>query len=524
MSNVKEKIEELLSDPLLLLKKKPFWRGTSTNTIPRIYTKDIELNDTIEAQLPYLRKCIVPQDKFIQELDPDSHDVLFDDNIPQITMKVNKGYVEVKYKKMALPIQRLIRDKHVLHLCGNDTIFTLLNTDPTDKQTNDFILFKQMWMERNMDGMRTKMISTQKSLGDAGLLFYYDYKGRCKARLISYEDGYVICSHNDDNGDRILESIFYHSGDSDYIDSYDDTYMYRYVRTINSDSVYDNTWQMMPPVKHGFSEIPLVTKRGKVAWDSVQNLIEVYEVIYNIFLVIMKRHGWGILYVKGQFADEGKKIAGAIVLNDRSLDGNGSAEFKQAPSPDGMLQALESLEEAIQKGSGCTIILPKDISLSGDISGVAVEISQSLDNETALQGAIEWQNAISKMQRLAQEGFAKELVATGEKEFATAVTDFQNLKIAAKLKPWKPRSETEYNNMLIALKGSGGISEDTLIEKNTESSPDEKVRRKKEKEEALRLQEKQLALQYGNKNGDGGSNTNGDGSNTSNKNSNNQNK
>lgn len=433
-------------------------------------------------------------------------------------MKVNKGYMEIKYKKMALPIQKMIRDKHVLHLCGNDTIFTLLNTEPTEKQTQDFIRFKQMWMERNMDGMRTKMISTQKSLGDAGLLFYFDYKGRCKARLISYEDGYVICSHNDDNGDRILESIYYHSGDSDYIDSYDDTYMYRYVRTINGDSVYDCTWQRMPPVKHGFSEIPLVTKRGKVAWDSVQNLIEVYEVIYNIFLVIMKRHGWGILYVKGSFNDNGKKIAGAIVLNDTSLDGNGSAEFKQAPSPEGMLQSLESLEEAIQKGSGTTIILPKDISLSGDISGVAVEISQSLDNETAMQGAIDWQNAVSKMQRLAQEGFAKELVDTGENN--TAVTDYQTLKIASTLKPWRPRSEAEYNSTLITLKANGGISEDTLIEKNTASTPDEKSRRKKEKEEALRLQEKQLALQSGG----GGSNTNGGGSSASNNNINNQNK
>lgn len=518
MSNAEEKIEELLSDPLLLLKKKPFWRGTSTKAIPRVYNNDVDLNDKIEAQLPYLRKSIVPQDRFIQELDPNSHDVLYDENIPQITMKVNKGYMEIKYKKMALPIQKMIRDKHVLHLCGNDTIFTLLNTEPTEKQTQDFIRFKQMWMERNMDGMRTKMISTQKSLGDAGLLFYFDYKGRCKARLISYEDGYVICSHNDDNGDRILESIYYHSGDSDYIDSYDDTYMYRYVRTINGDSVYDCTWQRMPPVKHGFSEIPLVTKRGKVAWDSVQNLIEVYEVIYNIFLVIMKRHGWGILYVKGSFNDNGRKIAGAIVLNDTSLDGNGSAEFKQAPSPEGMLQSLESLEEAIQKGSGTTIILPKDISLSGDISGVAVEISQSLDNETAMQGAIDWQNAVSKMQRLAQEGFAKELVDTGEN--STAVTDYQTLKIAATLKPWKPRSEAEYNSTLITLKANGGISEDTLIEKNTASTPDEKSRRKKEKEEALKLQEKQLALQSGG----GGSNANGGGSSTSNNNINNQNK
>ena len=63
---------------------------------------------------------------------------------------------------------------------------------------------------------------------DAGLLFYYDYKGRIKCRLISYEDGYVIISHNDNNGDRLLESVYYADDNGvEYIDSYDDKYMYR---------------------------------------------------------------------------------------------------------------------------------------------------------------------------------------------------------------------------------------------------------------------------------------------------------
>lgn len=511
----KKQVEELLSDPLKLLRKKPFWRGTAESRVPSLYDSPIDLNETVEAHLPYLMRKPISQDRYLQELDPDSHDVLFDQNIPQITMKVNKGYIEVKYKKMAVPFQRLIRDKQVLHLCGNPMVFTLLNREPSEVETKCFIDFKQYWNMRNMDGLRTKMVSAQKSMGDAGLLFYFDRNGRVKAKLLSYEQGYVLCPHNDDNGDRLLESVYYHSGDSDYIDSYDDTYMYRHVRTFNGDSVYDGTWQRLPPVKHGFSEIPLITKRGKVAWDNVQSLIEVYEVIYNIFLVVQKRHGWGILYIKGQFADEGKKIAGAIVLNDRSLDGNGSAEFKQAPSPEGMLQTLELMEESIQKGSGCTFILPKDISLSGDISGVAVEISQSLDNETALQGVIDWQNVADKMARLFKEGLAKEMVHNGIN--SKAVTQFKSVNIGASFKIWKPRSETEYNSMLLSLKGGGGISEDTLIEKNTESSPDEKIRRRKEKEEALILQEKQLTLQSSSNNGGGGSNADSNGGNTSNK-------
>lgn len=503
-------IDELLSDPEALMKKKPFWRGMSYDVSPlRRQNDTICVNEMVDAKVPNFKRMRISQDDFLMELDPDSHKILYDSNIPSITVKTQRnGYVELEYKKMAVPFQKIIRNKHVLHLCGNPMQFTLMNTDPTEEMNNDFTTFKQYWRLRNMDGLRTKMVSTQKSVGDAGLLFYFDYNNQIKARLLSYEDGYVLCPHNDDNGDRILESVVYTKDDVDYIDSYDEKYMYRYIREWNEDSVESGNWKMLPPVEHGFSEIPLITKRGDVAWNDVQSLIEVYEVIYNIFLVIQKRHGWGILYIKGSFKDTAKKIAGAIVLNDTSLEGKGSAEFKAPPSPEGMLQTLTMMEESIQKGSGCTIILPKDISLSGDISGVAVEISMSFDNEMALMNVIDWQNVADKMARLFKEGLAKELVNKGENP--TALTDFDKMMINAKFKVWKPRSETDYNNMIIALKQSGCISEDTAIEKNTESSPDEKMRRQKEKDEALALKEKELSLQYGNNSGNNNNNNNSD--------------
>ena len=512
----KNKINELLRFPELLTRKKPYVRGCFSKRANKYENYGVSPNEELDADLPSVKYYVVTPDELLSELDPQSHKVLFDQNIPSITMKTDKGgYVEIEYKKMAVPFQRLIKDKKVLRLCGNPMQFTLMDTEPTEKQIKDFITFKQFWDLRNMSGMRTKMVDAQLSIGESGLLFYFDKDGCIKARLLSYMNGYVLCPHNDDNGDRILESVYYQVDGVSYIDSYDDEYMYRYVQDWNEDSVMAGKWQAMPPVKHGFSEIPLVTKRGKVAWDNVQNIIEVYEVIYNIFLVIQKRHGWGILYVKGTFKDNGKKIAGAVVLNDTSIEGNGSAEFKQAPTPEGMLQTLELMEETIQKGSGCTFILPKDISLSGDISGVAVKISQELDNENALLGAIDWQNVADKMCRLFKEGLAKELVNKGINP--TAVTDFENLHINAKFKEWMPQSDTDYNSMLIQLKGAGLISEETGIERNTESSPDEKMRRAKEKEEALRQQEEQIRMQQqaavnanndGNDGQEGGSNGN----------------
>ena len=130
---------------------------------------------------------------------------------------------------------------------------------------------------------------------------------------------------------------------------------------------------------------------------------------------------------------------------------------------------------------------------SGDISGIAIQLTQSLDIEKAEQNAIAYQNVADKMVRLFKFGLAKELVNKKEKE--TAVTEFAELKISAKFKIWRPFSATEYNNMLIQLHNEGLISDKTGIEKNTEATPDEYARVEKQKKEEAEEEEKKLLQQ-----------------------------
>lgn len=470
-----EQIAYLIGHPEELLKKKPFTRGSNTVSDRPREGENIAVGETRPAELPAFERREISQARFLAELDPDCHDVLFDDNIPSITQKLNDGtYVEIEFKKMAIPFQKMIRNKHVLHLCGYPTTHTLDAQRKDPQAREDFSTFKRYWKLRNQDGMRSKMIAAQMSVGDAGLLYYFDRNGELKCRVISYQDGYVLCPHNDKNGDRLIESVYYRIGDVEYIDSYTDTYQYRHVRSYGDDSKGKPAWRLIVEEPHGFAEIPLITKRGDVPWGVVQSTIEAYEVQYNIFLVVQKRHGWGILYIKGAVSDTARKVAGAVVLQDTSLGGNGAAQYLTPPSPEGTIETLKLMEETIQKGSGTTFILPKDISMSGDISGVAIQIAQSLDNEEALTGAIEWQNVISKMSRLFKYGIAKELVAKGKD--SSAVTRFGALEITSKIKPWKPRSDSEYNQMLLTMEGAGILSRKTAVELNTESAPDEEIR------------------------------------------------
>ena len=249
----------------------------------------------------------------------------------------------------------------------------------------------------------------------------------------------------------------------------------------------------------------MITKRGKVAWDDVVGLINTYEEQYNIFQAIQRRFGWGLLYIKGKFKDTAKKIAGNVVLNDTSPQGTGDAKFLTPPSPEGMMDTLKELFKSIQIGASTTVLLPDDIRLSGDVSGLAVQLTKELDILNAEQAVIDWQNVADKATRLFKYGLAKELVETGENP--TAITDFEDLHISSKFKVWRPFNEYEYNQMVTILSGAGVISKETAIEVNTISKPDEKLRVQKETEEAERKAlelAQQTAKDNSNNNNEGG--------------------
>lgn len=469
-------INYLLADPERLLERKPFTRGADMDSVKSDFP-GVYVGGRVRASLPRVKRNVISQDQYIAELDPNMHTVLFDENIPSICVKFNDGsFQDRQFTKTAIPFQRSIMEKQTLHMASMPMKFTLSDKKPTDEMQEDFVTFKHYWDLRNQDGMKVKMVATAKSYGDAGLLFYIDRRGEIRSRLISYADGYVICSHNDENGDRLMESVYYTVDNKEYIDSWDDTYIYRYEMSEKGE------WTLSQSA-HGFSEIPLITKRTNVAWEGVQSLCDSYETLYNIFQVLQKKWGWGMLYVKGRIDPKAQKIAGNIVLNDVSIEGKGDAKFLEPPSPQNMIATLESIFDRIQIGSGTTFILPKDIHTSSDTSGVAVQMTQSLDIQTARNGIVEWQNVADKMVRLFKEGLAIELRNNGI--IKDAVPRFANLNINAQFDIWQPYSEESYNQMLTTMKKSGILSQQTAVEQNTISRPDEVERINKEANEAF---------------------------------------
>lgn len=487
----KDIINSFIANPNRLLLKKPFTRGCETFSInDTLDGSDVRTNCLKEAKLPEIHKRIVSQERFAKELDPNCHDVIFDDNLPSICVKVSEdSYQEIKFKRFGISLQARIKDKAVLYLCGNKRTHILHDANPSEKLKKNFADFKWHWENTNQDGIETRAVDIQNSYGDVGLLVYMNEDNKVKSRLFSYADGYQIISHRDNNNEPLIDCVYYRSDDGvRHIDAYDDTYHYHFVDgvyepVVSGDNNTDkhNGWALEYMEPHGFSESPLVTKRGDVPWNDAEDLIELFEIVFNLFAVIQKRHGWGILYIRGKFSETAKKIAGSVILNDTSIDGKGTAEFKTPPTPQNMIDFMQSILDQIQISCGCTFILPKDVKSSGDISGLAIQMTRSLDIERTANSVIEWQNFVSKHSRLFKEGLAKELVASGENP--NAITEFEDMKISTSFKPWQPFDENVWNQMLCTLKSAGLISTKTGVERCTVSAPDEEVRLDSENDE-----------------------------------------
>lgn len=494
-ATIRQQIDTLLADPEKLLKKKPFTREIEPETTSET-DRSVGYTDAVTVRLPRIRKKIIPQEQYARELNVYSHRCLRDENLPAITVKDDKGgFIEIEQYRLAVSIQKLVMQKQVRHLCTNANKHTLLNTEPTEQQSKDFMFIKQEWDERNMEGAKTKFVTAQRSFADGALLYFMDSDGGVRTKNISFDDGYVIITHKNNEDRHIVECLYYATTDNEgnttrHLDCYDDEFVTYFTDNEADGTVNESGWVLKDQKKHGFSECPLITKRGSVAWENGQPIIEAFETLFNIFTVVNKRHGWGTLYVKGKFNQNAKKIAGSIVLNDTSLDPNADAKFLNPPDANNATEVLKYIMRMIMIACGTTFILPDDIRISGDTSGLAVEMTQELDMATAQEGVSEWQNVANKMMRLFKEGLAMELVNKKVKGYEDAITRFRNLRIHSSFMVWKPKSEEAHNQMLATLYGAGGISQQTFVERNTVSAPDEIARIQKEKEQQMAEEQK----------------------------------
>lgn len=472
-----------LNSPDKLLYKKPFTRGVSEELITN-YRYDTFGDNPTFANIPDFTGKVISQTQYLLELDPNSHAIMFNDDLPRLSHDPNATWDTANPYRAAFSFQAQILSQHNQYVNTKGMKFILLNTKPSNAVRKSFVQMKDEWVSRNMDVYKQELYLAQKSMGDAALLFYFDRKQRSRARLLTYKDGYQLIPQYDENGDMVLFSVYYRSEKKYRLDVYDDEKVYRYIQSEDSKGNKAG-WELIDSGAHGYSEIPVVYKRGNVAWEDGQVLIDIFELMYNIYMIIEKKVGFPILYIIGK-AGLVKKNDTAAMLQDASVDnGKSDAKFLNPDEPQGFQNLLKDLFQKIQICTSSVLIAPDDIKITADVSGIAMKLMRSSIYERAQRDIRDYDMVADKMFALFKEGVSRELGVYAQ---------WNLCNVRAEYDIWNPQSETELANRLVAQKQAGILSAETATELSPDSQPDEKSRI----DEEMRIAEEKLAKQAQN--------------------------
>ena len=448
-----------LADPNRLLMMKPFTRGGVMKG--HSFDGNPILNNTdINTGFCNLELMPISQDRYITEYRPDLHSILLNESIPHI--KVTIGGAPLNFGMMDMTqtcsFQKLIHSAHVRSLTANKLEFNLGKQDTEKGGVDNFEVVKTEWDVRNNDWYLAQAINICKQLGNCGLLFYMDNETkRYGIRTFSYEDGYQIIPNYDEYGIEIARSIAYEVDKSLVIDTYDNKRHYRTQK--NADGNWETT-----SVIHGFSRIPLLHKRGKVAWEYAESTCEMWELMVNIQNIALKRFGTFALVFTGEMdAESFKRDSSTLIINLSSDTTNGkqSADVLKFPEPQTMDAYLKTLEEKISLFSSTSFITPKDITTTNS-GGNGIALAMSNDYALATQSALDWRKFVNDMVYLHQEALDME---------NGGATKLSQLKIGAKIVPWSlETNNTKITNLAMEAKW---LSMKSIIEKSPDAAPDE---------------------------------------------------
>lgn len=461
------------------------------------------------------------QSEFLSELDPEGHkinDTTYYENIFKEVPVLNenneptgkKRVVEVPIERVSVPLQRVILEKHLTHLCGDKIKFIHHNLNPSENQTETFMKFKHGWEKRNMETAKYEFCHSVKATGDAAFCAVMDNK-TFSYRIFSVLNGDILHPVRDFKGRLKIFGRSFTAYDFErmeevpYIEIWDDKYctLLSYSTDgrnqkcvtwdsetflpIVTDMVDTDGWVIVKePAVHGFSEIPIeyLKNDNGACWSGVQDLIDKLEMALSQLFENNKSYAFRIMVVKGDVEIQGDLRGQARALLFDNNEGEAGFMEKADASSSFELQLRETLKYILM---GSFTVLPPE-NTSGDLPSVSIKLMYSPALEQGLNDKNFYNKSIDKIVSLFKEGFAM------EKE--NSVSDFEQLDIRGDINIYIHQNDGETTNNLVMGVTSGFLSIETAQENNLYSAADESHRLKKQKEEEMTEERERLAIEH----------------------------
>lgn len=456
------------------------------------------------------------QSDFLAQLDTAGHsinDPTYYENIYRKQPKVDsngneiKGQYELKeeqLERVSIPMQSIILSKHLTHLGGENIKFVQHNINPSDKERETFVNFKQGWFKKNMETAKFEFMKSVKATGD-GAFCAVMTNGEFSYRVYSVLNGDKLHPIRDFYGNlRIFGRSFsqYDYGREEevpYMAVWDDKYytLLSYDTEYKPDAKYivwdSETFQPRPanenefdgwmivqePTPHGFSSIPIVYLKDEkgACWSPVQHLIDKLEMALSQLFENNKSYAFRIMVVKG-----GVNIVGDLKGHARAMafkDKDGDAKFmEKADASSSFDLQLNNTLRFIELGS--FIVLPPE-KLNGDLPGVTIKILYSPAIEQGLNDKHFYNKSIDRIVELFKEGYGID---------QEAPSDYTKLDIRGDIQIYIHQNDQETMSNLVLGVQAGFTSRETASETSPYSAADELSRLDKQKDQDLEYEMK----------------------------------
>jgi len=463
------------------------------------------------------------QSEFLSELDPDGHKIndptYYEDIKKEMPIVDENGeptgkkrIVEVPIERVSVPLQKVILQKQLTHLCGDEIKFIHHNLNPTDTEAQTFIQFKQGWKKRNMETAKFEFCQSIKSTGDGAFCAFMDKK-QFSYRVFSYLKGDGLHPIYDNKGNLRIFGRSFTAYDFErkeevpYMEVWDGKYCTLLSYSTDTKAGKSISWDyktfepklhnvpdtegwfvVEEPKTHGFRNIPIVYLKSEdgACWSAVQDLIDKLELALSQLFENNKAYAFRIMVVKGDVEIQGdlKGQARAMLFNDES--GDASFMEKADASSSFELQLKETLKYILM---GSFTVLPPDTP-QGDLPSVTIKIMYSPAIEQGLNDKNFYNRSIDTIISLFKEGYAL--------EEGNSVSDFEKMDLRGDMTIYVHQNDNETINNLVMGVTSGFTSIETAQERSIYSAEDEPNRLKKQKEQEIQDERDALVRQQAN--------------------------
>jgi hypothetical protein len=458
------------SDPIQqLLKKKAFVRALPSAL--GYSSRNIQVNEYVEAFASRVSYSQVSQDQYLAELDPRSHEINNPLIYPDKYVKNDQGEITgmTYVARVSVALQQMIATKQCVHLFAKPPKFT----SSRDGDNAKFTKFKEYWTQYNASCALYLMAKSALTTGDGAICFFKKQTG-IGYKVWSYKDGDTLIPNYAHDGVtlekfvRRYNSINNDGVTQDTIDIYTDIT----VQTLVLDGM---KWKVKDAERpHGFMQIPIAYHREQdVAWGVGQDLIDKIERLLSDVRESNTYFAYGILFLAGQDVTmlPPKSTQGKVII---SSDENSKAQLLEQNDISPSLKfEYEQYVKQLFRITG-TVSIDPEVLKGGDQSGAYIKNLYNDAIQYAMDARPRWQPVLETIVSIIKESLGLDVKDT---------LGYKNLVVISEPDIYIPMNVAEEIRMVNESFSTGAITNETTKEVHPLAMPNELERYKSEKKE-----------------------------------------